>query len=471
MGVLDAVRASIRRVVAPADERGLSLVAATFCASRAAAFFAGVRFDASDLAGFWHFAPKHLLETRLGETIFFLHFQPPLFNLYLGCVLKIFGEWATVAFGASFFVLGLATALSLFVLMRRLGVGERAALVSTALFSSSPASLLFENYLFYELPVAALLVFSALALDVALESGSVRAFTTFFSLLATLVLTRALFHPVVRVLAALGLGASLARYRYAILRGFAVPALVVLAVCVKNWIVFDNFGTSSWLGMGLARMTLRNVDPEVKAAWVREGAVSPAAAVHPPSSIAAYAAVMPLPGDTRIPVLDEPFKPGGDLNLHHHAYVRISKTLLADDWVALRREPGVFAGAVKEALARFFRPASTWHPLAKNRRHIGLVDRVYNAIFHFGERGGPMLVLLPGAMAFAWLRSRRRDLRREHRAILLFLVGVMLYVLASGTLLEPLENMRFRYALEPYIAALIGLGVTSLSRLRAPGSQ
>jgi hypothetical protein len=218
-------------------------------------------------------------------------------------------------------------------------------------------------------------------------------------------------------------------------------------------------------------MTLRNVDSNVKAAWVREGAVSPAAAVHPPSSVAAYAAVMPLPEKTGIPVLDEPTKPGGDLNLHHLAYARVSKTLLADDWVALRREPGVFAGAAREAFARFFRPASTWHPLAKNRRRIGLFDRAYNAIFHFGERGGPMLVLLPGAMAFAWLRSRRRDLSREHRAILLFLAGVMLYVLASGTLLEPLENMRFRYALEPYLFALIGLGVTSLSRPRAQGSQ
>ena len=126
-------------------------VLAIFCASRAAAMFAGVRFDSSDLAGFWHFAPQHLLETRLAETIYYLHFQPPLFNLYLGSVLQIFGSWATVAFGASFFALGLVTALSLFVLVRRLGVSERAALVLTTIFSASPASLLFENYLFYEL--------------------------------------------------------------------------------------------------------------------------------------------------------------------------------------------------------------------------------------------------------------------------------------------------------------------------------
>src|SRR5262245_9297275 len=138
MSALHAVRAFLRRVMESADERGLSLVAAIFCASRAAAFFAGVRFDASDLGGFWHFAPVHLLETRLGETIYYLHFQPPLFNLYLGAVLEMFGSWATIAFGASFFVLGLATALALYVLMRRLGVGERTALVLTSLFSASP---------------------------------------------------------------------------------------------------------------------------------------------------------------------------------------------------------------------------------------------------------------------------------------------------------------------------------------------
>jgi hypothetical protein len=464
MSGLDAVRGFVRRAAFPADERALVLVGAIFVASRAAAIFAGVRFDAADLASFWHFAPQHLLETRLTETVAHLHFQPPLFNLYLGCVLQTFGSWSGVAFGASFFLLGLVTALGLYVLMRRVGVGARVALVATSLFALSPSALLFENYLFYELPVAALLVFSALAFHAALEHGNARAWATFFSLVAALVLTRALFHPIVLVFAALGPAAALARHRRALLVGFALPAALVFGVCLKNWVLFDSFGTSSWLGMGLARMTLRNIDAETKAAWVREGAVSELALVHPPSPLSAYAAVTRLPETTGIPVLDEPEKPGGDLNLHHLAYARISQTLLADDWVALQREPGVFALVAGAAFRRFFRPASTWHPLAKNRRPIAHYDRVYNALFHFGERGGPMLVLFWSALAFGLVRMLRGGDSRERRAVPAFFVAVMGFVLLGGTLLEPLENMRFRWATEPYAWTLVGLFVGSLRR-------
>jgi hypothetical protein len=461
MHVLDRALGFLRRVAAPAGQRELVIVGSIFLASRIAAFIAGVRFDADDLAGFWHFAPLHLLETRLLETVFYLHFQPPLFNLYLGLVVQVFGAWSSAAFGASFLLLGLALSLVLFVLMRRLGVEPRVALVLTCLFSLSPPALLFETYLFYELPVTALLVGSALALHAAVESGKAAAWAVLFSLFATLVLTRALFHPLVLFVLVLVSFWRLRSQRHAIVRGAVVPVLLVLAVCAKNGVLFQSFGTSTWLGMGLARMTLRSLDPATKKAWVRDGVLSPVAGVHPPSPLEAYRAVTKLPEPTGIPVLDEPLKPGGDLNLHHLAYARISKTLLADDWVVLRREPGVYARAASEAFRRFFQPASSWHPLVKNRRRIAFYDRAYNAVFHFGERGGPMVVLFFGSMLGAFLRLRTSGPFGE-RAVVAFMLSLMAYVLLTGTLLEPLENMRFRFAVEPYLWTLVGLFGTSL---------
>jgi hypothetical protein len=199
--------------------------------------------------------------------------------------------------------------------------------------------------------------------------------------------------------------------------------------------------------------------------------VSKLALVHPPSPLSEYAAVTRLPDPTGIPVLDEPEKPGGDLNLHHLAYARISKELLADDWVALGRAPGVYVDTAGSAFRRFFRPASTWHPLAKNRRSISGFDGLYNALFHFGERGGPMLVLYGGMLVFALVRVFGRDGSRERRAVLALLASVLAYVLFAGTLLEPLENMRFRFAVEPYVWTLVGLFMASLRRSGAPVSQ
>ena len=453
-------RASVylRAVAAPAKRRDLLTVIAIFVAGRLSAFAAGVRFDASDLAGFWHFAPLHLLQTRLLETIFYLHFQPPLFNLYLGCVVKLFGSASTHAFAVSFLLLGLTTALALFVLMRRLGLERRWALVLTSVFVSSPATLLFESYLFYELPVAALLVCSALALHVALERRSSGSFAVFFGLLAALVLTRALFHPLVLVAAALGPLLAFARQRRALLRGFAVPALLVAALCAKNQLVFAEPSTSTWLGMGLARMTLRTLDPEQKAAWVREGLLSPVAAVHPPSSLAAYANVMRMPDKTGIPILDEEQKPDGSLNLHHLAYAHISHTLLADDLVVLRRAPAVYFAAADAAFRRFFQPASSWHPLAKNRIQLAAYDRLYSAIVHIGN-GRALGVLFFAALGWAAFQACRPAFLPQQRAVIAFMALTMSYVLFSGTLLEPLENMRFRFAVEPFLWIIVGLSL------------
>jgi hypothetical protein len=59
----------------------------SFGASRAAAYAAGVRFDSSPLAFCWQLVDPDLLRTRLLESLFYLHGQPPLFNLYLGVLL------------------------------------------------------------------------------------------------------------------------------------------------------------------------------------------------------------------------------------------------------------------------------------------------------------------------------------------------------------------------------------------------
>ena len=50
---------------------------------------AGVRFDAHALGIYYQFIDPPLLESRLLESLFYSHGQPPLFNLFLGLVLKI----------------------------------------------------------------------------------------------------------------------------------------------------------------------------------------------------------------------------------------------------------------------------------------------------------------------------------------------------------------------------------------------
>ena len=75
----------VSRLVNPAG-----IVALSFIASRSLYYYLGVRFDATILFYAEQFLDVNLLQARLTESIFYLHCQPPLFNLFLGAVLKVF---------------------------------------------------------------------------------------------------------------------------------------------------------------------------------------------------------------------------------------------------------------------------------------------------------------------------------------------------------------------------------------------
>lgn len=63
---------------------------AIFLVSRLLYYWAGIRFDARPLTSFFQILDLELLRHRLLETIFYLHVQPPAFNLLIGVLLKIF---------------------------------------------------------------------------------------------------------------------------------------------------------------------------------------------------------------------------------------------------------------------------------------------------------------------------------------------------------------------------------------------
>src|SRR5580658_543113 len=74
--------------------------------SRAVARISGLRFDATALDWGWQQLDTRLLKERLFESLFYLHAQPPLFNLFLGLVLKAAGAWSLSAFEVLFVAMG-----------------------------------------------------------------------------------------------------------------------------------------------------------------------------------------------------------------------------------------------------------------------------------------------------------------------------------------------------------------------------
>src|SRR4051812_21765108 len=100
----------------------LALLVAVFAVVQSAYIASGVRFVAGPLDWMEQFLDPRLLRDRLWESLFYLPSQPPLFNLFLGLVLKA----GPADYGPVFWGIYLAAGLSLYVatfaLLRKVGV-------------------------------------------------------------------------------------------------------------------------------------------------------------------------------------------------------------------------------------------------------------------------------------------------------------------------------------------------------------
>ena len=147
------------------DGLWLGVLIAAFIVSRFIFHRAGVRFDMTPLEWYWQYIDSPLLRTKLLESTFYLHSQPPLFNLFLGGVLKAFPGLEAAAFATVYRGLGLLLAGSMYLLMRGLRIRLWIALLLSLAFVTSPPCLYFENWLFYAYPLAVFLCLAALFLQ------------------------------------------------------------------------------------------------------------------------------------------------------------------------------------------------------------------------------------------------------------------------------------------------------------------
>jgi hypothetical protein len=129
----------------------LGLVA-LFIVSRALLASTTGKLSMDPLTFYWQYADPKLLREDLLRTIFYLHSQPPLYNLYLGLGLKLFPKNYSAAFAACQYLISLGFSVALFELMRRLTVPKTLAFLLAAAFILSPPYLSYEHWLFYDFP-------------------------------------------------------------------------------------------------------------------------------------------------------------------------------------------------------------------------------------------------------------------------------------------------------------------------------
>ncbi len=461
----------------------LAGLAVIFALSRLLFFLAGVRFDASGLNNLAQFIDPALLKNNLWQSLFYLHSQPPLYNLFLGVVLQIFPGHETAAFYIFSLLTGLAFYLALYLLIKRLEVPGPISWGLTVIFMVSPASILYENWLFYTYPLAMVLCSSAYFLHRFLSTKKLRHGAIFFSLLAVLALVHSMFHLLWFVL----VGGVLLCYfpeKKKVLLACSVPFLIILALYIKNFLVFGSFTSSSWLGMNLSRETTFMMPFQERKSLAERGELSVFSLVPAFPPLGFYENECQPLTSTGVAVLDQKVNSTGGYNFNHAEYLEASKIYFRDALWVMSRHPEAYGRGMAHSFLFYFLPASNYHRLDGNREKIRGWDDAFNFLFQ-GRVADPMapaaereamkqlyvppfwnmsLLLVCGfpflALFGLWLASKSLEKARKNLAFSLTLLFVwfnILYVTLVGNSLEVGENNRFRFIIDPLYVVLLAL--------------
>jgi hypothetical protein len=450
----------------------------------------GVRFDDTTLGWYWQYLDPHLLRHKLLESVFYMHSQPPLFNLFLGAVLKIAGGRGRCVFQGVYLAGGLTVYLSLFWLQLKLGVSRAVAFAVATLFLFSPSFVLYEHWLFYTLPVVALLTASALLFYEVLARRRAWAMAAFFACVFSLCGMRHIFHLAYYAAVAAGVAWFCAGARKKALLVAAAPFLLLFSFYLKNYVLFGEFATSSWGGMNLWQMTGMNLTLAEKESLLAEGKPGEAALTTPFSEVAdyppAYADASRFDG---VDALTRPHKSTGPINYNHLAYVAISRAYLADSLYVLKRFPHTYLKGLLRSWFIYFKSSSDYVSGVRfldqtdNLSRVSFLNDLFDRLLYgkvtfepvtgfvsnlfLLEKEEPfyfyLWVCLPLLLYYGFRTALRKEtfgegaLARNRRRTVLFICFNVLYVALVANGFSWAETNRMRFATDPLYAVLLGL--------------
>lgn len=478
---------------ARAESFWLAILVAIFLLSRLIVHLVGVRFDMTYFGRAWQFIDPVLLKTQLLSSIWYLHSQPPLFNLLMGVVIKIFPVNYALVFQLVFLLAGLLLTLGLYEIMKNLKITRWLNITITLIFILSSSVILSENLFFYDYLVMVILLATIWILQQSVNVSKLKVnmgwLTIFFFGLAILELTRSVFHVLwFIVLLAVLLYFYRRDWRTVILAA-VIPLILIVGWYGKNYYYFGSFGASSWMGMGLYKTAMFVATDADKQKLFNDKII---AAYFPSDPFAIDLSQINIPGFTKPAILSSPIigsltKSSGLTNFNYYGYLTLSKMLMRDFVSIIQYRPVIYAKGVVGTTVVFFAPVSNYlssnlNGVYSNYEAIKYWDKIYGSLVY----GQPMIIgdnklinyfanvlnikptqawrlLSPGLLVvlvylIAIVHSvrlvvARGALVRYGLAIYLsviFMLLNILYVSAVGILCEAGENQRHRFMIEPF---------------------
>jgi len=472
------LRHRIRRV--PDGDRGArygALLALAFGGSRILYAIVGVRYAYSGGEAFLYdqLLPEHLLRTQLIKSVWYMHSQPPLYNIFVGLLAKVPSQQLQTALEQVLFIgAGLVIVLVANVLLVDLGVGRRIAFwVVLVGILASPDYILFENLSLYAYLTTCLLLVATFLVTRYLRTSSTWYGLGAFSALAGVVLLNSTYQWFWLLGAIVIIGAP--RWRQT-LKVAIVPCLVVGIWYGKDAVMFGTSTTSSWVGMNLANITLFAVPEPTIRRLQHEHVLNALASVRPFLGLNIYVPRFVRLTHTGVGVLDQQLKRGvihghryTAPNFNNMAYIRLSSAYLHEDVALIRADPTGFANAVEIAVRNYFTPSDQYDwftdPVVtqthRNESAIAPYVDLYDRLVEWQPRQDRQLLRITGlehalpplstlsyqaAIMFGLTLVGLPFLRRRE---LWFIWFTCLYGLVLPNMIELGENTRFRFELGP----------------------
>jgi hypothetical protein len=447
----------------------------------------GQRFSTHYLDFGWQLIPTETLHADPLGSVWYLHIQPPLWNLIVGCVIAWSPIPDSISLQLVLFAFGVTGVALLASLLARLFAHSVVGAILATVFMLDPQVLAGAFTPMYELPTTCGLI--AVLWLVVMQPRSPR--FTLISLTAVgtaVVLTRTVFHPLWLALLLIGSWGVVRRSvdRRTIVCTVFVPVVLIGGWMVKNEVMFDRPTLSSWFGMNLQRAVVPIATDDQLAVWAADGDISEITAAYP-SGFVSFSDYEPYVGAC-VPQHDHPSTavvtrsgPDGPPNFNADCYLPIYD-IAGDDalwvitnhpslylegrWWALRAwvmeaPPQVLhSSAIYDAMRPVYRVAELGLPLTLPSVRLGeLPWGAFDVPQHLSllQALATMLVITAGVRA-VWRRLRRR-LSSPWIHVEVVAGLIVGWNLVVGVLFELGEQFRFRAMTDP-ITMSIGVWLT-----------
>lgn len=450
---------SEKKIVITRKEAGLIIL--LFVISRIIIGVIGIEMDHQALYRNWQYLAVETLHHDLLKGVWYDHTQPPLFNLLLGVILKISGSSAPLVFSLLFKIITLLNTFLLLRLLKGNAKHKNIPLLFSLIYLLSPATMLFENELFYTSLITLLLLISCNCLVTYQITGKQGKLLGFFLPLALICLTRSMYHLAWLLIPWLFLLVSSRKQKYA--RKTLLACLFFIAIAcgwyIKNYMIFGSFTSSTWAGMNIARNVFHD------AVTTDSGQI---ASIEPFSKISAYNNFLPpapaaaYKGLNDRDLLQE-MKNDSFINEKHAGYIEVSRQYMQASKQQVMDHPGAYLKNVVQSAIIFFAPATRYPVNEAQARKMKYYDLLYSFnLSHLAEgkqerRIALTLSALPKFIIYLlvfFVIFRSWIQKKQTTFLHLFIVYVIGYIFCISSLFEHYENMRFRYEAEPLFLVL-----------------